>query len=282
MSPKSIILYSEPRKISYKPPCRYPGGKHYAKRFILPHIEFYPEMVSPFIGGGSIELSLTKRGTKIYGYDMFLPLVDFWKHNIKDSISLYLSAKHIIEKNYDNMEYFRMLRDNIHRIEQSKERAIAFFVLSNTLHAGGSLRSGVRKMRFDSKTNRVMCGPRKNKSFVPPKKTSIFFNPLITVEHLDFRESLEKHRNMPAYLDPPYPNASPLYGDNRLYHEEFPHELLAKILYERRTPWYLSYSDCEDVRYLYPISKFNHIRISLSYRKRRNVLADELLIIPRH
>ena len=59
---------------------RYPGGKARATGFLL---SFFPKglktLVSPFIGGGSVELALAAKGIKVYGYDIFNPLVEFWQ-----------------------------------------------------------------------------------------------------------------------------------------------------------------------------------------------------------
>ncbi|NSX83447.1 hypothetical protein GOM44_03330 [Wolbachia endosymbiont of Atemnus politus] len=55
-------------------------------------------MLSPFIGGGSIELALASRVTKVYGYDAFEPLVRFWQVILKDAS--YLAE---VVKKYQNM-----------------------------------------------------------------------------------------------------------------------------------------------------------------------------------
>ena len=60
-------------------PLRYPGGKRWLFTTLLPFIpECTKEMVSPFLGGGAIELNMALRGVKVYGYDTFEPLVNFW------------------------------------------------------------------------------------------------------------------------------------------------------------------------------------------------------------
>jgi DNA adenine methylase len=59
---------------------RYPGGKSRAIKYLK---DYFPKdldiLVSPFFGGGSLEIYLSKQGVKIYGYDIFKPLVNFWK-----------------------------------------------------------------------------------------------------------------------------------------------------------------------------------------------------------
>ena len=72
-----------------KSPLRYPGGKSRAAKYIA---TFVPndakEFCSPFMGGGSIELMIASRGTKVYGYDIFQPLICFWKHLLKSPMAL--------------------------------------------------------------------------------------------------------------------------------------------------------------------------------------------------
>ena len=71
-------------------PLRYPGGKSRAVSQMLN--EYFPKklptLCSPFLGGGSIELALANRGTRVYAYDAFEPLVIFWQVLLKDASNL--------------------------------------------------------------------------------------------------------------------------------------------------------------------------------------------------
>jgi site-specific DNA-adenine methylase len=62
---------------------RYAGGKNKMKDEIIKIIdEVHPNldrMMSPFMGGGCIELALAARGVKVQAYDLFQPLADFWE-----------------------------------------------------------------------------------------------------------------------------------------------------------------------------------------------------------
>ena len=55
-----------------KSPLRYPGGKSRAVKHILP---YFPEntttVVSPFMGGSSVELNLAAKGIEVYASDKF-------------------------------------------------------------------------------------------------------------------------------------------------------------------------------------------------------------------
>ena len=64
---------------------RYAGGKSLAVGDIMEHIPNDVEkVVSPFIGGGSLEVALSKElGIKVIGYDLFDLLVNFWNIQVK-------------------------------------------------------------------------------------------------------------------------------------------------------------------------------------------------------
>ena len=64
----------------HETPLRYFGGK---SRGVPALMQFVPqddtEVVSPFVGGASLELALTGRGIRVFGYDEFPPVVNFWQ-----------------------------------------------------------------------------------------------------------------------------------------------------------------------------------------------------------
>ena len=74
-------------------PLRYPGGKSRAvtkivDKYIIPNIPESKKVCSPFFGGGSIEIDLAKRGFRVYGYDAYPPLVNFWQVLLKNPSKL--------------------------------------------------------------------------------------------------------------------------------------------------------------------------------------------------
>ncbi len=76
-------------EFSSRSPLRYPGGKTRGVNLIT---GFFPKdlktILSPFFGGGSIELFLAARGVQVLGYDIFLPLVEFWQCLQIDALQL--------------------------------------------------------------------------------------------------------------------------------------------------------------------------------------------------
>ena len=66
-------------------PLRYAGGKSNAVGLILRHLPAlaHKRIVSPFFGGGSVEIALSsKLGYEVVGYDCFGLLVNFWQNVI--------------------------------------------------------------------------------------------------------------------------------------------------------------------------------------------------------
>lgn len=72
-------------------PLRYAGGKSLAVGHI---VELLPKdlkrVVSPFIGGGSVEVAIAKElNISVIAYDIFDLLVNFWQNIVKNPITMY-------------------------------------------------------------------------------------------------------------------------------------------------------------------------------------------------
>jgi DNA adenine methylase len=67
-------------------PMRYAGGKSLAVGTIVENLpSSVNKIVSPFIGGGSVEVAIAKRlGIKVEGYDIFDLLVNYWQNQISN------------------------------------------------------------------------------------------------------------------------------------------------------------------------------------------------------
>lgn len=244
-----------------KTPLRYPGGKSRAVKHILPLIPHdCGELCSPFLGGGSIELAVAERGTQVHAYDIFKPLVWFWRallvqpgrlanrcENYRSGPREYIyNGKPVIAKGLLK-EDFEQIRRELRR-EIQKERnfsymnAAKFYAINRSSFSGATFSGGYSKRasyaRFtDSSIERI----RK------------FKEPNLTVGQADFKDSIPKHPDAFLYLDPPYmlgESKEKLYGDNGDTHAGFDHEGLYDIL-SRRSDWVLSYNDCPEIRKLY-------------------------------
>ncbi|WP_375624887.1 MULTISPECIES: DNA adenine methylase [unclassified Bartonella] len=244
-----------------KSPLRYPGGKSRAVPMIINnYIRKRKTVCSPFVGGGSIELTLAKRGTRVYAYDAFKPLVIFWQMLLKDASAL---AEKVRE--YEDMTsvMFYNLQKTFWNIKNQLEIAAVFFVLNRSSFSGTTLSGGMSPGH-----------PRFNYRSIERLKDFKIEN--FTVEHRDFTESIPKHFNDFLYCDPPYLINQKLYGHKGDKHNSFDHQALAELL-RKRQGWVLSYNDCVEVRELY--KGHTILNPEWTYGMGNNKKSNELVIL---
>jgi len=248
-----------------KTPLRYPGGKTRAVKHILPLIpEDCGELCSPFLGGGSVELAVAARGTKVHGYDLFEPLVCFWQSLLSEPIKLAtlsdaLRSEHpdfmlILKKGEGPQQVRGLIKENFTRLRDelraelktkfvySPINAAKFYAINRSSFSGATFSGGWSKRasyaRFtDSSIMRV-------KDFKEPN---------LTVGQAHFKDSINKHPDAFLYLDPPYllsTGSNKLYGDRGNTHSGFDHRLLHEIITNRKN-WVMSYNNCEEIREMY-------------------------------
>lgn len=229
------VLESTKIDLSFRSPLRYPGGKTRGVEFIT---RFFPKnldkLLSPFFGGGSIELATASKGAKVYGYDLFTPLVEFWQCLLAHPGKL---AEEVAK-------HFPLSRDEFYRLQQCQtkfktklERAAVYYVLNRSSFSGSTLSGGMSPQH-----------PRFTLTSIERLKN--FYNPNIVIQKADFKKSLAEHPFTFTYLDPPYLIKSSLYGRKGDAHKDFDHAGLSHIL-KGREHWILSYNDCDEIRDLY-------------------------------
>ena len=244
-----------------KSPLRYPGGKTRAVKTIM---EFIPadcgELCSPFLGGGSIELALAERGIIVHGYDVFAPLMWFWKAllgqpwRLAKECEKFRSGPHTyIYKGKPVMakgllkEDFEQMRIDLRRAIQKPrsfryEHAARFYAINRSSFSGATFSGGWSQRASYARFTESSIERIKN-----------FKEPNLKVGQLDFRESIDLHPNAFLYLDPPYllgKARAKLYGDKGSAHVSFEHTELRAIL-DSRQNWILSYNDCPEIREMY-------------------------------
>ena len=248
------------RQYSAKSLLRYPGGKTRAVKSIIQCFPGKPAaLLSPFLGGGSVELALAAGGTTVYGYDTFPPLVEFWQCVLKQPNAL----ANEVEK------YFPLSKSAFYELQQYQttfhtrlERAAVYYVLNRSSFSGSTLSGGMSPGH-----------PRFTHSAI--ERLRRFYNPNIIVKKADYRLSLKAHPEMLAYLDPPYLIKSLLYGKKGNTHKDFDHEELALSL-RNRERWVLSYNDCPAIRHLY--KGFRMITPNWKYGMGNDKTSKEILI----
>ena len=257
ISKDQFTLFKSPSKSS---PLWYIGGKSklYNKLYergnrLLP--EGLTEMMSPFIGGGALELKLAATGVRVHAYDKFEPLVNYWKCMLSDpgkvicNIYKYLP---LFAKYYSTYDEYPPHQNATEPYELA-DNAAAFWCLNRGSYSGITL-------------------AKRGTSHNPDKKSPAtgffytwydFHSPNLSVECLPFEESLAKHDGVFAYLDPPYVGREHLYGDGRAGKPSFDHENLCAILKDRKSKWMLSYQPDDVVIELY--KDFNIHEIPWTY-----------------
>ncbi|NQU10051.1 DNA adenine methylase [bacterium] len=244
---------------TFKSPLRYPGGKSRAVKQILPFLPKEPGiLVSPFIGGGSVELAAAALGWQVHGYDAFQPLVHFWQEVLTEPEVL----AEVVE------QYLPLSRETFYRLQRSQfptslGEAARFFVLNRASFSGSTCSGGMSPGhgRFTRSCIERLRG---------------FRTPNVWVEHADFHQSIPQHGDAFLWLDPPYSSAKRLYGRRGDLHDGFDHKGLRDLL-GSRGGWLLSYDDCPEVRWLY--QGYQIVELRWKYGMSTNKASREILII---
>lgn len=242
-----------------KSPLRYPGGKSRAVQQILPFLPEKPGvLVSPFLGGGSVELAAAGLGWKVLGFDLFQPLVDFWQQALTSPQELADEVS----------KYYPLAKDRFYQLQQTTfttqlEEAARFYVLNRSSFSGSTMSGGMSPG---------------HERFTPSaiERVRRFAADNLWVERADFSKSIMQNRNAFLYLDPPYYSASRLYGKRGDLHEGFFHQGLCNLL-KARGNWLLSYDDCPQIREMY--AGYRIVPLSWTYGMSADKASREILII---
>ena len=233
---QGLVEIPPPRSIGS--PLRYPGGKSRQARTIRQHVPVgIDSIVSPFFGGGWVELECAAVGMRVHGADNFEPLVNFWRQVL--TLPVDVAAR--VRLFYPLSKFqFKELQQRL-RAERGADddlwRAAIFFTLNRTSFSGTTLSGGFAP-GHDRFTLRHI------------EALENFSAPGIEVVCADWLATMTDHADKFAYLDPPYMIGRNLYGDTTERRDEFDHAGLADYLRQRRG-WLLSYNACPEVRRLY-------------------------------
>ncbi len=260
ISKKTIFLKKLKTSNGYKryteSPLRYGGGKSLAVGNI---IEYIPEnintVISPFIGGGSVEIALAKElDIKVIAYDIFDLLVNYWNVQINQPKDLYNNLKKLknSKEEYNRVKKILkqiwnkekgLLENNLTNLELA-----TYYFFSHNLSYGPGFLGWYSSIYDDTNKYEAMLNKVKN-----------FSCKNLIVKMGSFEETIPKHKNEFMYLDPPYY----LGGDSKMFkgiypmrnfpihHNGFNHELLAQLLKEHKGGFILSYNDCSWIRNTY-------------------------------
>lgn len=232
-------------------PIRYAGGKSLAVGHV---IELIPsnikKVVSPFFGGGSIEIALSmKLGMEVIGYDIFDILCNYWNFQIKKPKLLYDELKKL-KPNKETFEKIRLVLNDVWRkkIKLDPLTLAVYYVYNFNLSYGPGFMGWSSDIYLDNNKYKRMIERIKN--FKPGN---------LKVKCNDFQQILKKHKYDFLYLDPPYyigENSKMFRGiypmrNIPVHHKGFPHEILRDLLKEHRGGFVLSYNNCPTIREYY-------------------------------
>lgn len=251
---------AETPKIFPRSPLRYPGGKNRAVKSILSFIpENETKLCSPFLGGGSIELACSTK-MQVTGFDIFSPLIDFWKSLLNNKENLIKCVR----KYYPlSKPKFYNLQKIFLNLENPLERGAAFFVLNRSSFSGTTLSGGMSPGH-----------PRFTESSI--ERLENFQANNFKPECADYRDVIPQFDDSFLYLDPPYLNGHALYGHRGDTHKGFDHKALADLI-SKREKWIMSYNDCPTIRELYKDNKI--VSLEWGYGMSKHKQSNEILIL---
>lgn len=239
---KNYIVKPYKKSTDYvKSPFRYPGGKFYALKHIIPFIDAvnHDEFREPFVGGGSVFYG--KRKVEInWINDIEVDIINVYKHLANDN------DFKIFSNLFDNEIVNRERYSEIIKLKPNSdiERAFRTFYLNRTSYSGI--------------INKPAWGYAEGKSS-PPANWKKFLQDSnkklsgVIITNNDFEEVINakaKGNEVLMYLDPPYYNAD----QKRAYKKPFEvsdHIRLRDTLKKTTFKFCLSYDDCIEVRELY-------------------------------
>ena len=254
---------------------RYPGGKSRAYHLIsnkIPKLPYPNEIVSPFLGGGSMESRWAHEWQlPVYGFDLFEHLVNFWNvlledpNGLADKFEELGSSKEAHVENADKLLRSEMTQKLLVGFEDDYAKKLfpkdEWFKFSDLDMAAMYLQN----MHFSYGPRFLGCWtelnaePERLTKFV--RRIRKYKNPNLKVGLSPFDEVIPNFPDSLIYLDPPYYLADDggnkmsggLYPSSeiRTHHDYFDHELMRDQLHNHRGPFILSYNDCPTIREYY-------------------------------
>jgi DNA adenine methylase len=269
-------------------PLRYAGGKSKAVGLILSHFPILREkkIVSPFFGGGSFEIALSKElGFHVIGYDIFGILINFWNQILQhptefaDELSKliptkeeYTKNRHILLSYWEkvkplSLEYktknLLSLTDEQKTMLDKNELLQAVYYYYNMQLSYGPMFLGWPSSVYlkQGRYNAIIQNVRNFKAGN------------LEVHCSSFEDVLQKHTNDFLFLDPPYylGNDSKMFKgmypncNFAIHHNGFNHELLRDLLKKHKGGFFITYNDCPTIREWYKEFKQEYPKWQYTY-----------------
>lgn len=271
------ILKSLKTKKGYKrvseTPLRYAGGKTNAIGLIL---ENFPALktkriVSPFMGGGSLELFFSKKlGYEVIAYDVFEILVNFWNILLTRNHELAEELEKLIP---DDENYTRNRHILLHYWEQVKPPELEYTTrkkIELTDHEKTMLQDDLLRATYYYYNMQLSYGPMflgwKSSVYLKPSKYKDIIEKIrdfkggnIRVSCDTFENVIPRHNDDFLFLDPPYYLGEDskmfkgIYPNSNfaIHHNTFDHICLFELLKKHKAGFFMTYNDCPFIRELY-------------------------------
>jgi DNA adenine methylase len=260
---------------------RYAGGKTKAINKITPFIKDYDKIVSPFIGGGSLEVHWAGNLNKeVIGYDIFDVLVNFWNVLLNNPDEL---SNKMIEIEPTQLEYNR-IKEILMTLDKTQEMLKNW---NTNYYKRNDIISldNITLAAYYYFNHNCSYGPgylgwpssvylKKDKWDKMASNIGNFKCDNLKVKQMSFEDSIRNHSNDFLYLDPPYYLEKD--KDNKMFkgmypmrnidvhHSGFDHEKLRDLLLNHKGDFVLSYNNCETIRRYYKDFELHYPKWSYS------------------
>lgn len=255
-------------------PLRYAGGKSKAVGLILENLPELKEkkIVSPFFGGGSFELVLSKElGYEVIGYDIFSFLTNFWDQLINNNESFidelkkltpdkenYTRNRHILLNYWDKVKPEDLTYKTMKKLELTETE-------KNIMDDNKIIQAAYYYYNMQLSYGPMFLGWPSSVYLKNDRYTKI----IDKLENIDlgnlsvkcdvFENVIQNHKEDFLFLDPPYylgedskmfkgmyPNCN-----FAIHHNNFNHELMRDLLKNHKGGFFITYNDCPTIREWY-------------------------------
>ncbi len=244
-------------------PLRYAGGKSWAVGYVIEKLpDNINRLVSPFFGGGSIEIAIAKElGIEVIGFEIFNILVNYWKVQIENPVGLYQELIKLkpIKEIYNKIKQ-ELKKHWMGKIKLPPLKLAAYYYFNHNLSYGPGFLGWMSSVYANEKMYSRLLERVKN-----------FNVKNIKVECASFENVIPEFRDDFLYCDPPYYLGKDsslfrgLYPQRNfpIHHNNFNHELLRELLLNHRGGFILSYNDSPTIRKWY--KDFEIIELPIHY-----------------
>lgn len=244
-------------------PLRYAGGKTWAVGYVIEKLpKNINRLISPFFGGGSIEIALSKEiGITVQGFDVFDILVNYWQVQIKNPIGLYEELSSL----KPNKETYEKIKEELKAHWKGKKRLsslklAAYYFFNHNLSYGPGFLGWLSSVYSKPETYKRMI-----------ERVRDFKDENLWVETASFETVIPEYSKDFLYCDPPYylgEDSTLFIGlypmrNFPIHHNSFRHDVLRDLLHNHKGGFILSYNDCPTIREWY--KDFEIIELPVQY-----------------